>query len=495
LICDNIMSQKIPRIAVVGGGIAGTLCSLVLKNRGLTPILIDQAVSARRGGGDRANPTTTGGLGGRLRGVGAQFLRATDPRLQAVMGMLENAKVVREWKGRFGLLGSEGGGFLPASIVTAGMGSQSGGVAGLAPADPTAAAVADSSSSAVAAAATDTGDFCQFVNSSDTPTYVGVPTNLDLCPQIANLADISCMEGTTVLGASMAAEGGWILDLQEQTKKHSPSTTTFADDTSNAVTQHFDGLVLASHNPSLASTIVQSIVDAEIEAGGYSWVDDAIEKTSGPGDTTLPLLMKRLSSLSRHLQQVRDEGKMPLYTLQATYPPGFSKSIPFDAVSVPGSPFLQFLASEASKPGRRTVEDDDGGGGGDVWTAISTSQLALHVLESKELVLVKEQQDHVQRVMTGEMAQLVSPYFDDDPSKVPTPTSVHVKRWGAALCGKGLELQEDSITLASWRLGICGDFIRQSSAYPTPWEAAALSGLEGGERMASLFIQEQQEEN
>jgi hypothetical protein len=48
-------------------------------------------------------------------------------------------------------------------------------------------------------------------------------------------------------------------------------------------------------------------------------------------------------------------------------------------------------------------------------------------------------------------------------------------------------LKEDSVTLAGWRLGICGDFVR-AAAYPSPWEAAALSGLEAGERMASLFI-------
>lgn len=469
------MAQPISRVAVVGGGIAGTLCSLVLKNRGLTPILIDQAV----GRGDRAN-TPTGGLGGRLRGVGAQFLRATDPRLQAVMGMLENAKVVQPWRGRFGLLGSQGGGFLPANIVTSGMGSRSGGVAGLAPADP--AVAANESDTAGAAAATDAGDFCRFVQSSNSPTYVGVPTNLDLCPQIATLADISAMQGTTVLGASMASEGGWILDLEERKSSSSSDHPTH-------VQQHFDALVLATHNPSLASTIVQSIVDAEVEVGGYDSVDDAIEKTSGNDKTaTLPLLLKRLSSLSRHLQQVRDEGRMPLYTLQATYPPGFSNSIPFDAVSVPGSPFLQFLASEASKPGG-TKQQPSQEGEGDVWTAISTSQLAAHVLESKDMT-PKEKEEHVQRVLTGELAQLVSPYFGDE--KVPTPTSVHLKRWGAALCGKGLELQEDSITLASWRLGICGDFIRQSSVHSTPWEAAALSGLEAGERMASVLAAQQQ---
>jgi hypothetical protein len=380
--------------------------------------------------------------------------------MQVVMGMLEDEKLIQQWKGRFGMLGSHGGGFLPAQIVTSGMGSASGGVAGLAHADPESAAQVGPST-----AATDSGDFCQFVQSSNFPTYVGVPSMLDLCPQIAELADISTIAGTEVLGASMASGGGWLLELQEQkgTKAH----------------QHFDALVLATHNPSLASSIVQSIVDAELQAGSYTSVEDAIQQERS-GDT-LPRVMKRLSTLSTHLQQVRTEGRRPLYAIQVTYPSGFSESIPFDAVSVPGSPLLQFLVNEGSKPGDRSPN-------GDVWTGISTSQLATHVLDDKSMDSEKKK-EHIQRVLTGEMALLMSPYFDNDESKVPLPTSVFVKQWGAAITGKRLDLEEDSITLSSWRLGICGDFIRRSSAYPTPWEAAALSGLEAGERMSSLYLQ------
>ena len=464
------MAQQIPRIAVVGGGIAGTLCSMVLKNRGLAPVLIDQAT-----GRGNHQDTSTGGLGGRLRGPGAQFLRATDPRLQSVMAMLQNANVIQPWTGRFGMLGSKSGGFLPANVITSGVGSRSGGgVAGLAPADPVAAS---NDTTATSAAATDAGDFCHFVQYSDNTAYVGVPTMLDLCPQIATLADIATMGGTRVLGASMAAEGGWILDLDEKKDSSIEAGNT-------QVAQHFDAMVLATHDPSLASTIVQSIVDAEVKAGGYSSVDEAIETASSAGESdTFPLLLGRLRSLSRHLQQVRDEGRMPLYSVQFTYPPGFSNTIPFDAVSVPGSPFLQFLAREASKPGRSRD-------GGDVWTAISTSQLAAHVMSS-ESMSAEEKESHIQHVLTSELANLVSPYFGGDEAKVPAPTEVQVKRWGAALVGKGLELQEDSITLAGWRLGICGDFIRQSNAYPTPWEAAALSGLEAGERMTNILVQQE----
>ena len=128
------------------------------------------------------------------------------------------------------------------------------------------------------------------------------------------------------------------------------------------------------------------------------------------------------------------------------------------------------------------------GDGDDVWTGISTSQFPSSILDDPTLDTADTKRNRVQEILKGEVAQLLCPYFGHDVSHVPLPTSVYVKQWGAAICGKGLELEEDSITLSGWRLGMCGDYIRKSSAYSTPWEAAALSGLEAGERMSSLLL-------
>ena len=387
------------------------------------------------------------------------------------------------------MLGSQGGGFLPAEIVTSGRsssGSSSGsGIVGLAPANPESSHEGGESPSP-----TDSGDFCQFVQSSHFPTYIGSPSMKDLCPGIATMADLSTMGGTEVVGASMAAEGGWLLELKQTQQPPLKGAHQINHKTYH---QHFDAMVLATHNPSLASTIVQGIVNAELHAGKYESVEDAIQQQQqqSPGETSpLPLLvLQRLSTLSKHLQQVREEGRRPLYSIQLTYPPGFSQSIPFDAVSVPGSRRLQFLVNEGSKlEGPAQVGNGSGDGDGDVWTGISTSQLASSVLDDPTIDSAEEKRNHIQEILTGEVALLLSPYFGDDASKIPLPTSVQVKQWGAAICGKGLELEEDSITLSGWRLGICGDFLRRSSAYPTPWEAAALSGLEAGERMSSLLM-------
>jgi len=97
-----------PRVAIIGGGIAGSLCGLVLRSRGFAPTIIDK--------GKRA-------LGGRLGGgkeldSGAVFLRASDSGSQwaSVLAMLAREGLVAPWEGRFGLLGSRGGGFLPLEV-------------------------------------------------------------------------------------------------------------------------------------------------------------------------------------------------------------------------------------------------------------------------------------------------------------------------------------------------------------------------------------------
>lgn len=423
------MSQ--PRVAVVGGGIAGTLCSLVLRNRGQHPVLLD--------GGYQ--------MGGRLRG-GAQFWRTKNPRLLGVTSMLNQAGLLAPWKGaRFGVLGSSGGGFLPAGIVA----NQGGGVQGLSKAD------GSDEESQVLSSLVDSGDFCNFIEGSNDPTFVGVPSMGDLCNNICKLGDIEAVPNTKVIGAEMVPGGGWKLDTV------GGSGITIGDET-------FDGLVLATHDPSLASGIVRNIVSAEVASGGFTSIEDATSK----GEDAPTMLIRRLSQLADALQVAREEGRVPTYVLSATYPNGFSDSIPFDAVTVPGSSLIQFLLREASKPG--IFNDPDRG---ETWTAISTSSLAVRLLSSPEL-LDKDRLSAISTMLPEEMSRLFTPYTGD----AILPLEVSAKRWGASFCSKGLNLKEDAVTLESWRLSICGDYLSQHN---TPFEAAALSGLEAGERTASLF--------
>jgi hypothetical protein len=297
----------------------------------------------------------------------------------------------------------------------------------------------------------------------------------DLCQNICKLGDIANLPNTKVIGAERVFGGGWKLD-----------TVGGRDDDHDDVDETFDALVLATHDPSLASGIVRNIVAAEVAAKDRD--DDDAEDT----DNASTMLIGRLSQLADSLQLAREGGRVPTYALSATYPKGFSDNIPFDAVTVPGSPLIQFLCCEASKPGMMDSDSDSGVGGGETWTAISTSSLAVRLLSSPEL----SEEDRLSAISTmlpEEMSRLLfTPYHPSASSASPAdsmlPLDVSAKRWGASFCSKGLNLKEDSVTLAPWRLSICGDYL--SEQHSSPLEAAALSGLEAGERMASLFFAE-----
>ena len=61
------------------------------------------------------------------------------------------------------------------------------------------------------------------------------------------------------------------------------------------------------------------------------------------------------------------------------------------------------------------------------------------------------------------------------------------KRWGAGFASGTLGLSEECVSLEPWRLALAGDFLAERAS---PAEAAALSGLEAGERIAAMFESE-----
>mmetsp|Transcript_17234 Transcript_17234/g.23710 ORF Transcript_17234/g.23710 Transcript_17234/m.23710 type:complete len:440 (-) Transcript_17234:226-1545(-) len=436
------MSATTPRVAVVGGGIAGTFASLVLRNRGLNPLLIDQGKKA---------------VGGRLRGAdrsilgvdaGAQFFRASDPRLGHVLQMLEGAGLLKRWEGKFGLLGSRGGGFLPSSIVGSAassprnMGRQGGEEEMLAGEETF--------------HATDCGDFCGFVSHhrpDSIPTYVASSNNSDLCPNICRMAGIESVMDARVMKAETVDGGGWTLEAENGSINY--------DLLRNEV---FDALVLTTHDPSLASKTVFSIAQAEAQAKAVS---------STPSDSVADTVQARLGNLAKDLQSLRDNSRQPLFTWSGRFS---SSCMPFDAASVPGSHTVQFLARESSKPDRNCSTD------GEVWTAMSTSAFANEII--KRHGKTRKASEEASNMLSEEVATLLASTTGEAKE---TPVDASAVRWASAFTSKTLALKEDSIILHPWRLAIGGEFIREMDAYETPFEAAALSGLEAGDRVAALF--------
>jgi len=442
-----------PRIAVIGGGITGTLASLVLKNRGLSPLLIDSGKSGLGGRLRGSSRTKIGGKGNLNLDAGSQFFRASDPKLIGVMQMLERSGMLSKWKGRFGLLGSQGGGFLPTSIV------RDTAVTKMGRDDKE----ETSTKNGKGRSPTDTGDFCGFVQNSTVSTYVGMPTNADLCPAICSIAGIDVLLDTHVVKADVISKGGWKLEV-ENNGLTSPNDLTF------------DALVMATHDPSFVASTVRSIIKSEASISSES-------------DETSSTIQSRLGNLVDDLQAVRDNGPLPLFTWTGRFSSDFSKTIPFDAVSVPGSNKIQFLAREASKVQRIIHQSNECDG--EIWTAVSTSAFAADVL--MRLGSTKEASEEASNVLSEEVSNLLSAAMATDAMSpastlnIEAPQDVSAVRWGSAFSSKTLGLKEDSITLTPWRVAIGGDYIREDSGHQTPFEAAALSGLEAGERVAALF--------
>ena len=126
---------------------------------------------------------------------------------------------------------------------------------------------------------------------------------------------------------------------------------------------------MATQDASFSGDIVRSIAKAEVAASEYSDAESAMQDDDS--------VVGRLMGLADALYIVREEGRMPVYTIQANFPKDFSKTVPFDAVSVPGSNLLQFLARNVSKPKRNND--------GELWTAISTSIYADNLLSNSAL--------------------------------------------------------------------------------------------------------------
>ena len=460
------MAAAAPRIAVIGGGLSGTLCSLVLRHRGLAPTVWDQGRQP----------------GGRLSRGGAQLLRAVDPRLSAVYENMADAGLLQRYRGRTGVLGTRGGGFLSSAHVPKMRPT---------PGDDDKDRVIDRSR------ATDGGDFCHFVEGSTAPTFAGDLPHL--CRNILQRSNIPYHSQTTVLGATPGPDG-WRLQFKD-TSSSSPSSSS--SEAFSTTTEHqddvvYDGLVIASHDASFAAKVVQTIVDAE-RAAAMAADDGTINNSNDHNKSQSMLVLQKLQQLATDLHAVRQTGKAPVYTLRAQLRrPADGDEVPFDAVTVPGSSYVQFLS-------RSTTDDTSDNGSSSssstsTWTAVSTTAFAEDVLARPDL-LDAERAALVTEMLTAEVTKLLTPYCgghqDDDSngSNASNATNkdilrdVSVRRWGAAFSQTSLGAHHDCVALQPWRLSICGDFIRaHTQQHMSPSEAAALSGLEAGERTAAYFL-------
>ena len=190
-----------------------------------------------------------------------------------------------------------------------------------------------------------------------------------------------------------------------------------------------------------------------------------------------------LGALATRLTELRERHVAPAFTLSAHFPPrALSAALPFDGVCAPSSDVLDFLARDASKPGR----DATAAGDGELWTAVSTARFGAACIERCRGAADERRaaQDLAAVGMRAELAKMLAPFFGGDAAAVPAPLKAGAKRWSAAFPTATLGLDDDCLALEPWRLAVCGDFLRE---HPSPAEAAAASGLQAGERIAAIF--------
>ena len=416
-------------VGVIGGGLAGSLAALVLRSRGLRATVLDA--------GQRH-------LGGRLAGgshpdSGASFLRASEPGSQwaAVLAMLAREGLVAPWNGRFGLLGAQGG-FLPREVL----GSTS-----------LAALMRDE----VDAAEQGGVDFCNFLGSAEQPVHVGTPANASICAGICVAAGVEVRLATRVTNAQPLAHGkGWRLQLADGAPCGEVEAT-------------YDALVLATHDAEFAAGAVRAAAALSPHPDGAPIDEQAAA---------------RLAALADALSAQRAERTGAVFSWSGYYPRGTSAMLPFDGATTPSSPVVRFLARDGSRPGRPEARAE-----GELWTAITTGSFARTALATAPAGEAGDSERGgtaaaaVAAAVADEVGRLWSPFFGGEPHAVPRPTAAHAKRWGAGFASGTLGLQEDCVGLEPWRLAIAGEYLGSRSCGPA--EAAAISGLEAGERVAS----------
>ena len=165
---------------------------------------------------------------------------------------------------------------------------------------------------------------------------------------------------------------------------------------------------------------------------------------------------------------VQARAKVAVASLSARFPAtpvGPTRdAVPFDAVSVLGSAYIQFLSRDASKPSAPPRARGDGGEAeaeaeaagtvstgcetgparlGEAWSVVSTTAYAEQILRAgQDGAMSTAERDAVMREdLTCELRRLLAPFYEggEPPMPVPNTVDVRVKMWAAGFVDGNLD--------------------------------------------------------
>ena len=476
----------LPRVCVVGGGVAGLACAARLAARGVPVDVFDQGSRGVGGRSSSSRPVTVAKeRGGRSEGEpqpapepltfdhGCQFFTATDPAFKAACEALRERGCVEVWDGVFGWLDAGTGAFTPKRERAA-------------PAGEDRRFTADGED-----------DFFGLLSADE--VFVGAPAMTALCEGLRETArDAVGHWHVTVTRLELAPAGGggeserWIVagvDRRQLDEGEAGSVERILGRYAAVVVSD---VMLAKKGTPGSCQLLMPAVQAEHDVGLTPGGDDR-ETRDGYTETVV----------SRAWAAMERQPPSSLFSLMVAFPTKTSSpnaSPTFDAAVVTGSEVVQLLVRHASKPGRGARTD-----GLELWTAVSTRRFAERIVADAPLSVNGEYNpqtaayleavtptmvEEVRRVLGLAEARKVN---DGSATVGTVPDAVHAKsqRWGNAFPLRPMAIpssSEDGVGMPFvWDRGVgfaaCGDFVAGAGI-----EAAFLSGEAAGAVVADVML-------
>lgn len=468
-----------PRVAVVGGGVSGTMCAMMLRCAGVHVTVFDKG--QKRLGGRASNliieDSSRSDAPSLCFDSGAQFIAVTDPRFEGLLHSPVMKGLLPQWKGRFGILGRSGQVLPRETVMTSRVMRKPRPTEGQQiPPTP------DDDD--------DDDNFFRMLEGEETVLRTGANGVGGLCEAICARTSVECIYGANV--TSIHLEEGRMGFLGKWHVNAVPITSTTSDPrtispTPTIPTEPFDAIVLSNHDPSLAADVIDGLLKTS-----------RVATLGGGGVGHQPTR----EVVAQFVEQLRTAAasRRSLFSLMIAYDRPLHE-VAFDGVSLHGSDIIHFLARDSSKPGLGRSD------GRECWTAVSSQPFADWMDEEWRIAVAggrgdvarnrpslnKEEtamaaavhEERAREIMMGEFESRLGTFFPH--RNMPSPVFSKAQRWDAASFNPiGLDEDNEAVTFHPWGLAVCGDYLgtRQGGL-----QEAALSGLRAASNVSSWLVQ------